>query len=85
MKTKAEKKPKEEYKKVNAALCRECLYPVISLYRHHYVSCLCKDSPISVDGGFDYQKRVGDPMKFREIPLFIKLPESTKPVEQHPK
>lgn len=79
-KTKLEKKKKEEFRKVNAALCRECLYPVISLWRRHFVSCQCKQSPISIDGGFDYARRVGDPSKFREIPLYIKVvaPEGKK-------
>lgn len=66
------KEPRSYYRRVNAALCAECLTPIISIFRHHFVACKCEDDGIAVDGGFDYWRRIGNPKKFREIDLYIK-------------
>ena len=42
----------------NEAQCAKCKAIVFSRYRHDYVSCDC--GAISVDGGQDYLKRVGN-------------------------
>ena len=42
----------------NAARCLACNDIIESRYRHHFVTCKC--GKLSVDGGHDYLKRVGD-------------------------
>jgi hypothetical protein len=66
------KRVKSSYRRVNAAVCKDCFKVLVSLYTHHYVTCDCQMLPIAIDGGFDYQKRAGTPEKFKEINLFIK-------------
>ena len=42
----------------NAVRCHKCGTVAESKHRHDFVSCFCGD--ISVDGGFDYLRRVGN-------------------------
>lgn len=61
---------------VNAALCRKCGDLVISKHRHDFVTCDC--GSIAVDGGCDYNRRVGNLDDIRDIPtkaLFDRLSE----------
>lgn len=44
--------------KRNRARCKKCGTVVESLHRHDFVTCAC--GAISVDGGTDYMRRVGD-------------------------
>ena len=48
----------------NRAQCKECGDIIESTYRHDFVTCSC--GAISVDGGKDYLRRVGDMSKIIE-------------------
>ena len=50
----------------NAAKCALCKDVIESRSRHDFVTCGC--GSISVDGGADYKRRVGDPNHFLEAP-----------------
>jgi hypothetical protein len=43
-------------------MCAKCLDVIASTNRHHFISCHCK--AISIDGGSDYTKCVGNPEDF---------------------
>jgi len=49
----------------NRARCKKCGDIIESKYRHDFVTCTC--GAISVDGGYDYLRRVGNPEDFEEI------------------
>lgn len=49
----------------NRARCRKCKTVVESKYRHDFVTCEC--GAISVDGGNDYFRRVGNPEDFEAV------------------
>ena len=49
----------------NKAQCKDCGDIIESTYRHDFVTCKC--GAISVDGGKDYLRRVGDLSKFIEL------------------
>jgi len=62
---------------VNKAICNICKDEIKSRHRHDFVVCTCGE--ISVDGGVDYARRVGN--KYTETSLYsdaphIKLRES---------
>lgn len=40
----------------NAVQCHACAEVIVSLYRHDFKTCKCGD--VSVDGGYDYLRRV---------------------------
>jgi hypothetical protein len=42
----------------NQIKCKLCGDVIFSGYRHHFVSCKC--GKVSVDGGMDYARRVGE-------------------------
>lgn len=42
----------------NAAQCLSCNDIIVSTYRHDFVTCKC--GKLSVDGGLEYIRRVGD-------------------------
>jgi hypothetical protein len=48
----------------NSATCRKCKDFIFSRHVHDFVTCKC--GAISVDGGQDYLRRVGDPADFIE-------------------
>ena len=50
--------PDDTYIVLNAAGCRKCKTTAVSQYRNDYASCKC--GAISVDGGHDYIRRVGN-------------------------
>jgi len=49
----------------NALVCMDCDDLIESTYRHDFVTCKC--GAISVDGGLDYLRRVGDFEKMIEL------------------
>lgn len=51
--------------KRNRARCRRCGDVVESRSRHDLVTCQC--GAIAVDGGQDYERRIGEPEDFEEI------------------
>jgi len=51
----------------NSAICRECGDKIISKNRHDFVSCSC--GKISVDGGQDYLRRLGDFNDFEDTSI----------------
>ena len=53
----------------NAVECKECLDIVVSRSRHDYRTCVCK--AVSVDGGDDYGRRVGDLTKMTEVTVTV--------------
>lgn len=55
----------EQRIKRNAARCRKCNSTIESKYRHDFTSCSC--GAISVDGGKDYQRRIGNPEDFEDL------------------
>ena len=48
----------------NSATCRKCKDFIFSRHVHDFVTCKC--GAISVDGGQEYLRRVGDPADFIE-------------------
>lgn len=60
----------------NAVKCKKCGDVIESTYRHGFVTCSC--GAISVDGGHDYLRRVGD------LDGYIEMSESIE-VEISPK
>ena len=46
---------------VNKIQCRKCHQIIESTYRHDFKWCMCKSC--AVDGGHDYLRRLGGPMK----------------------
>ena len=48
----------------NSATCRNCKDFIFSRHVHDFVTCKC--GAISVDGGQEYLRRVGDPADFIE-------------------
>lgn len=54
----------------NRAECKDCGDIIESKYRHDFVTCSC--GAISVDGGKDYLRRVGDSSKIIEKSEFKK-------------
>ena len=48
----------------NSATCRKCKDFIFSRHVHDFVTCKC--GAISVDGGQDYFRRVGEPVDFNE-------------------
>ncbi len=68
---------------INAAMCRKCGDLVASTHRHHFAECGC--GSIAVDGGSDYNRRVGDLGDIGEVPtkrLFKRL--AALPAEDRP-
>ena len=66
----------------NEAECRKCGDIIWSAHRHDFKSCRC--GAISVDGGMDYIRRVGDPADFIERSLSMEedhLAAAVKAVE----
>jgi len=57
--------------KRNRAKCKKCGDVIESEYRHDFVTCTC--GAISVDGGKDYFKRVGNPEDFEEMSAIVKI------------
>ncbi len=53
----------------NSATCRKCKDFIFSRHVHDFVTCKC--GAISVDGGQDYLRRVGDPADFIESSCFL--------------
>ena len=51
--------------KRNAVKCNACNEVIESKHRHDFVTCKC--GKISVDGGLDYAKRVGDPNGYTDL------------------
>ena len=51
--------------KRNRARCKKCGDIIESKHRHDFVTCTC--GAISVDGGYDYIRRVGNSEDFEEI------------------
>lgn len=49
----------------NAAKCLKCNTVIESKYRHDFVTCPCGN--ISVDGGLEYQRRVGTLEDYEEL------------------
>ena len=49
----------------NAVRCLKCNDIIESKYRHDFVTCTC--GSISVDGGHDYLRRVGDMSSYEEL------------------
>lgn len=64
----------KDYVKIiaNKAMCKSCNDVVISRYRHHCVPCSC--GKLSVDGGLDYCKRMGDPDDYEDLSVFSDAP-----------
>jgi hypothetical protein len=56
----------EKAVKTNMAICKKCNTCIVSFHRHDFVRCNCEkdDEFIAVDGGADYNRRVGDPKQF---------------------
>lgn len=54
--------------KPNAVRCSSCDEMIVSIHRHDYITCSCGD--VSVDGGFDYNKR-----SFREGAKWVEITE----------
>jgi hypothetical protein len=50
----------------NQATCRKCGVTIESKHRHDYVQCPC--GAIAIDGGRDYQRRIGNPADFMPLP-----------------
>ena len=52
--------------KTNTAICKKCNTCVTSFHRHDFVRCNCEGDEkfIAVDGGADYNRRVGEPSQF---------------------
>ncbi len=57
----------------NRARCRGCGAVIESKHRHDFVTCAC--GAISIDGGTDYLKRVGDPKDFLDLSVCIDVPD----------
>ena len=51
--------------KRNRARCKKCGDIIESKYRHDFVTCTC--GTISVDGGDDYFRWIGNPEDFEEM------------------
>jgi hypothetical protein len=49
----------------NAVRCNHCGDVIESTYRHNFVTCSC--GRVSVDGGFDYLRRCGDPSDYTDL------------------
>lgn len=49
----------------NKAQCRKCGDIIESVHRHDFVTCEC--GSISIDGGKDYLRRLGDPGDIIEL------------------
>ena len=64
----------------NEAQCRKCGDIIWSGNRHDFKSCKC--GAISVDGGMEYIRRVGDPADIIERSLHMKLGHLKNVVEQ---
>lgn len=56
--------PKEKIIK-NKVKCLKCDDIIESTHRHDFVTCTC--GSISVDGGHDYLRRVGDMNEYEEL------------------
>ena len=56
----------------NAVRCKKCNSIIESKGTHNLVQCACKS--VSVDGGYDYLRRVGNPEDFEELSV-------TKPLD----
>lgn len=50
---------------VNRIKCNKCGDIIESVHRHDFKSCSCKS--ISIDGGLDYLRRVGDLKAYEEL------------------
>lgn len=53
----------------NAVKCLKCNTVIESKHRHDFVSCPCGN--ISVDGGLEYQRRVGTLKDYEEMSEYI--------------
>ena len=51
----------------NSIKCKSCLDEIVSEYRHDFVTCKC--GKVSVDGGKDYLRRVGDLHGYEETSI----------------
>ncbi len=51
--------------KRNRVHCKICSQTIESKHRHDFVTCFC--GAVSVDGGLDYLKRVGDSKNYIEM------------------
>jgi hypothetical protein len=53
------------FKKAPKIRCRKCRDVVYSIYRHDFSTCKC--GAVSLDGGFDYCRIVGEPENVLEV------------------
>lgn len=49
----------------NAARCNKCGDVIVSTHRHDFVSCTC--GAITLDGGEDYRRCMGNPIDFVDV------------------
>ena len=52
----------------NRAQCKLCKDIIESKHRHDFVTCKC--GKLSVDGGYDYIKRSGEPKNIKELNIY---------------
>jgi len=61
----------------NAAKCFNCNHIIESKHRHDFVTCPCGN--LSVDGGFDYARRVCRPdASWRDESLYVEIKDDVK-------
>lgn len=53
------------FKKAPKIRCKKCRDVVYSLYRHDFVTCKC--GAVSLDGGFDYTRTIGESKNILEV------------------
>ena len=58
----------------NRAGCKSCLQIIESRHCHDFVTCRCGE--ISVDGGRDYLRRIGNIDNYEELSEFEDEPEN---------
>jgi len=58
----------------NSIECKLCGSIIVSSYRHEFKSCAC--GAVSVDGGYDYLRRVGNEWDYTELSEIVEKPNT---------
>ena len=58
----------------NKIQCNKCKDIIESTYRHEFKSCAC--GAVSVDGGIDYLRRIGNEWDYTELSEIIEKPNT---------
>ncbi len=77
--TEQKQRKRTRYVKLNAVKCLKCHRILVSVHRHDFIQCDCKENPIFIDGGTEllgggwYWRNGGDPRQSVGVPIYWRI------------